>query len=353
VTDQPYPPLRPQPPLHQRRREPRTPWALIIGAVVLAVLVLFLVLVLLDGGDGEETGTQTSPSPGNSSVATGSGAPPSSVAATGTPAVTPAPTPPPPVVAAPAGILPVGSVVEVTADELRIRQAPATSSPIVTSVGVGELLFLPTNANAIGPVETGGFLWYVVLHVPGYRDWPNPAQGDPPLSGWVAAGSATESFLSLAPSECPAGEPHIAMLYSMTPWDRVACFGERPLTVEGTFGCGGCGGEAPGIFTPDWLAHPLNFNVFGPSWSTPIATVENLVLRVAPELPQLAPEQAGSILRVTGHFNDARSVDCVVAPGEPGLERAANELAAEWYCREQFVVDTWEVIGTDPAYTAD
>jgi hypothetical protein len=76
------------------------------------------------------------------------------------------------------------------------------------------------------------------------------------------------------------------------------------------------------------------------------------VLRIAPELPQVAPEQAGSILRVTGHFNDARSVDCVVAPGEPGQERVANDLAAEWYCREQFVVDAWEVIGTDPDFPA-
>ena len=61
---------------------------------------------------------------------------------------------------------------------------------------------------------------------------------------------------------------------------------------------------------------------------------------------------SGSILRVTGHFNDARSVDCVVAPGDPGQERVANDLAAEWYCREQFVVDAWEVIGTDPDYPA-
>ena len=67
-----------------------------------------------------------------------------------------------------------------------------------------------------------------------------------------------------------------------------------------------------------------------------------------PDIPELGAEQAGSVLRVTGHFNDARSTECVIASGEPGEEVPADDLAAEWYCRLGFVVESWEVVGTDP-----
>lgn len=350
MSNQPYPPLRPQPPLRPKRRAPN-PLPLLIGAILLAVLVVALLIVLLTGDQGGN-GATSSPGASGSAIAA-SGVPTASASATAAssaPSFTPAPTFPPPVVAAPEGILPIGSTVVVTADQLRMRQAPATTAPIVTSANAGEELFLVTNASALGPVPTGGFVWYLALYQPGYHDWPVQPPGDPPLSGWVAAGSETESFLALAPATCPIGEVDIATLYALTPWERLACIGDRQITVEGTYGCGECGGEAVGTFTPEWLAHPIDFDVLRPPFAQPTSVVENLVLRIPPELPQVAPDQAGSVLRVTGHFNDARSVDCVVAPGEPGQERVANDLAAEWYCREQFVVDAWEVIGTDPDY---
>ena len=53
-------------------------------------------------------------------------------------------------------------------------------------------------------------------------------------------------------------------------------------------------------------------------------------------------------MRMVGHFNDPRSTDCVVGD-ESGL---AEDLAAEWFCRERFVVDQAEVIATDPDYPA-
>jgi hypothetical protein len=34
----------------------------------------------------------------------------------------------------------------------------------------------------------------------------------------------------------------------------------------------------------------------------------------------------------------------------PMAIRSRREFAAEWYCLEQFVVDSWEVIGRDNAY---
>ena len=70
------------------------------------------------------------------------------------------------------------------------------------------------------------------------------------------------------------------------------------------------------------------------------------VLRFSPDGPE-HPE-AGSIVRVTGHFDDARSSECVVAPGEP--TQAVHPSVQELYCRAQFVVDSIEVIGFDESF---
>jgi hypothetical protein len=40
----------------------------------------------------------------------------------------------------------------------------------------------------------------------------------------------------------------------------------------------------------------------------------------------------------------------VVAPGEPGEERLVEPALAELWCRQQFVVEAYEVIGTDPNF---
>ena len=361
MTERSYPPLRPQPGV--RRRNRATPWALVIGIVLLAVLATVLAVVLLtrDGDGGAGIG---SPSATPSSTASGPGTPvasasdgsPGAGASASAPAASAGPTP---VVAAPEGILPPGSVVEVIADGLRIREEPSTSSAVLGSVAAGEVLYLVSNPNVLGPKEAEGFDWYVVMHAPGWDGWPeNPPgfgdgpSGDPRVSGWVAAGSASEAFLALAPVECPEGTVDIHTLYAMTPWARLACFGARQLTFEGTYGCGGCGGMAPGTFAPEWLAHPLDAKLIQPPYAEPHSVSELLVLRDPPEDPTLGEVEAGSVLRVTGHFNDPRAADCAIAPGEPDTEEPADDLAAEWFCREQFVVESWEVLGTDPDFTS-
>ena len=63
-----------------------------------------------------------------------------------------------------------------------------------------------------------------------------------------------------------------------------------------------------------------------------------------------AEEDRGSILRVTGQFNDPRSADCAFQVGSQPQYFRVDELSAEWYCREIFVVSSWEVIGRDDAY---
>jgi len=52
-----------------------------------------------------------------------------------------------------------------------------------------------------------------------------------------------------------------------------------------------------------------------------------------------------------GHFNDPASTTCVISGlGYQGAESPPG--TAELYCREQFVVDGYEVIGTDPDFPA-
>jgi hypothetical protein len=335
---------------------------MVIGLVVLAILAVALAWAVLNAGDpgigGDPTG---SPTP--SSTTSGSVPPPASGSgtATGTPGASASAVPsedPGVVVDAPDGILPVGAVAEVTADGLRIREEPSTSTAIVGTVNAGEVVHLVMNANFLGPIEADGFDWYLVQHAPGWRDWPaNPPgegdgpSGDPRIVGWIAAASESEAFLSLSRADCP-DQIDIATLWAHTAWERLSCLGDQQITVEGTYGCGGCGGLAPGTFEPEWLAHPLNFHAFSPPWADRPAVVEGMTLSIPPDVPPLGSDQAGSVLRVRGHFNDPRSTECSIAPGEPGAERAADELAAEWYCRLQFVVESWEVVGTDPDYQA-
>ena len=100
-----------------------------------------------------------------------------------------------------------------------------------------------------------------------------------------------------------------------------------------------------GDFEPFWLAHPM-VPMF--LWADFQAGVGPLPMR-AP--PGFEPPALGSIVRVTGHFSDQASPTCTMSTfvGEQAI--AVDQRTAELYCREQFVLDALEVIGTDPTYT--
>ena len=136
----------------------------------------------------------------------------------------------------------------------------------------------------------------------------------------------------------------LALLQSLTEWERLACYGDRSITIEGTLGCGGCGGVYAGTFEPAWLATPMNFEFLSVE---PQERIGPFRLRFAPDGPE-RPQEPGvaPILRVTGHFDDAAAADCVVATLGNGNE-PINDTVAELYCRSQFVVDSYEILGTD------
>ncbi|MCA1570378.1 MAG: hypothetical protein LC798_08700 [Chloroflexi bacterium] len=244
----------------------------------------------------------------------------------------PAPTP---VVDAPDGILPPGSTVRVVVDALRVRSGPTVEAMQLATIGRGGLVAIGyTFLNpGFGPVQADGYTWYPVVLT----------ETDPPSQvAWAAVGDGNESFVELVAPDCVEADVDLATLETLPAWIRVACFGDRPITVEGVFGCGGCGGFLPGSFEPAWLATPMNYNFLSVD---PSAHLGPFVLHFDPASSE-RPE-AGAIVRVTGHFNDAASAGCVVAPGVDGRQQTVDPVVAELHCRSQFVVDSYEVIGTD------
>ena len=257
------------------------------------------------------------------------------------PSETPAPQPtddpaPTPTVQAPDGILPPGSTVRVIVDELRLRAGPTVEAMVLATVSRDQLVTIQhTFLNpGFGPIEADGYTWYPVSLVESDMFMQN---------AWAAVGDGSTAFVELVAPLCPDDDVvDLATLEVLNAWSRVACFGDRPITTEGVFGCGGCGGSIPGTFEPWWLASPMNYNFLS---TDPSAYVGPFVLHFGPTSP--ASPDVGAIVRVTGHFNDATSAECVVATGIEGEQRSVDPAVAELYCRSQFVVDSYEVIGTD------
>jgi hypothetical protein len=223
-------------------------------------------------------------------------------------------------------------------------------------VNAGDLLYITGSSNPVlPPIGRDGFDWYAVWFVPGYAGWPlEPTDRDGQVSGWVAATSGTESFVELLDPQCPGNVTDLVDVVAMTPYERVACLGDRTLTLEGTYGCPFCDSLAyPYTTEPTWLAGwPLNLDILVPSWAEYPPFPGSIVITTPPEVAPLDPEQRGSLLRVTGHFTDPRSTECSIIPEPVAGDEAPHPEAVEWYCRERFVVESWEAIGTDPAFEA-
>ena len=229
-----------------------------------------------------------------------------------------------------------------------MREQPTTESTLVDNLPVDQLLLVGYAAQRSdwGPISAEGFAWYPVIRLGELTDVPALSEG--PLvttsaAGWVAAGDTAEAFIQLVDPRCAPRPVNLATLEAMQPWEQLACFGPEQITLEGTFGCTGCAASAPGTFEPGWLAHPMNFNFLSVD---PNARIGPFAMRFAPSGPP--PPTAGQIIRVVGHFDDPTAGSCAISPGEPPVP--LDPLATALYCREQFVVESFEVTGTDPDF---
>ena len=227
MTDQPYSPTPPPPRPPSGPTVRRTPWPLISGVIVLAVLALILLIIVLTRDDGTASASPT-PTPSAAASASASGSASASPSASVAPTAS-ADAPPLPELA-------TDTVVATTVENLTVRSSPGLGGERLGTLEGGALSFL-----AGGPTDADGFRWYLVsgLGLPPSTGCAGPAETEPfncPVwFGWVAAASeAGDPWLVAHDIACPE-EPHSAESISIgrTSLERLACFGSEPFTFRG------------------------------------------------------------------------------------------------------------------------
>jgi hypothetical protein len=249
-----------------------------------------------------------------------------------------------------------GMIVRVEVDHLRLREWPDAGSTIVATLNRGDLVELRYDV-----LDAGGYRWIAARPFGGAKVPALPAgPGDAPPGpdpGWIAVAKGDVMYVKPEPIRCP-DVVDLAQLSGMVPAEQLGCFGKATLVVQGTWGCPGCGGSSPYQADPPWLAGPfddayLSVDItsrFGPfflNFPPPL-----------PDIPFLSSENgidAAPILRVVGHFDDARSADCRIS-GPRGFRVEDSPLVAydpkiaQLICRQRFVVDSFERVGWDPNF---
>ncbi len=234
---------------------------------------------------------------------------------------------------------------------LNVRQYPTTSAKRVGTLAKGDIVYLL----GYGGVQAGGNTWFEAgrikgLHgqLPALPTWPIAGGSWTDLSGWIAIGTAGSPYIAALPPRCGAdAATNLTTLSAMLPGEQLACLGKQPLVLQGTFGCGGCGGSFPGTFTPEWLATPLS-GMFSANYSRQVGPLQLYFP------PGMTRPKEGLILRVHGHLDDSRASTCKVAvPTSDALLAApvpVRAADAQAWCEEHIVVDSYDVIGPDPSY---
>lgn len=322
-----------------------------IGLPTRAVLLVPVLVVMLTAcavGDGDiaadlsPSATPADPTPLPSSPPASESEPtPSATAATASPTPTVAPSATPGV-ALPDGLLPAGSVITVTGDGVRIRDEPSLDAEITGTMNAGDAAYVEDSIYP-GPVLVDGYAWYRVHYVGGDDVWPwQDLAPDNYVRGWVAAGSDTERFVELAEVSCPTEDVTLRMLaFELTAWERLVCLHAAPFVVEGTYGCDGCGGVTPGA-SPTWLADVTQH--------APIAGQYRYYPYIGVAVPPgtETPENR-DIVRATLRVDDPAADTCTFTPDPEGTVPTLDidPDAVRIFCREQLVLDAFEVIGTD------
>ena len=234
-------------------------------------------------------------------------------------------------------------VMRVAVSDLNVRRSPSTSGVSEGKAPKGGLFMVYD-----WPVQANGYTWYygftLLTSQPGViPDLPTPIETgyDEVLGGWMATGTEDTPFLVPLAPRCP-GVRNLLNVAAMLDFERVTCLASDSIELEGSYGCGGCGGEWPGSFEPVWLASPLEFTRLSTSGDDGLS----LALHFPPDGPGLPAE--GTNIRVRGHFSDARSTTCRMTElGRSGaLDVKIDDDAAEQWCRARFVVESYQVIGS-------
>ena len=159
---------------------------------------------------------------------------------------------------------------------------------------------------------------------------PTPSVTSTPSSSPTPSPEPTASL----PAYC-VSEPDLADLRELI-WpttDAVACYGNAPLTFEASWGGGGVA-DCPKMPEPAWLA--CSAYSLRPVGETGKVGVPELFVAVDPASDFAQPE-AGTDIRVTGHFDDPAASTCRETETGGGETPAPAAETVE-HCRRQFVV---------------
>lgn len=249
-----------------------------------------------------------------------------------------------------------GMVVRVVVDHLRLREWPDAGSSIVATLKRGDLVELRYDV-----LDAGGYRWIAARPFGGATMPALPAgPGDAPPGanpGWIAVAKGDVTYVRPEPIRCP-DVIDLAQLSGMVPAEQLGCFGHATLVLQGTWGCPGCGGASPYQADPSWLAGPFDEAYLSVDITTRFGPFFLNFPPPLPDIPFLISENgidAAPILRVVGHFDDARSADCRISgPGDLRVEGsplvAYDPKIAQLICRQRFVVDSFERVGWDPNF---
>jgi hypothetical protein len=327
VSDEPYPPLEPQPGTPVREQSP--PWPLIIGVAFLALLAVAIGLILLSGG-GEDPGAVGSPSASASASPSASAS--ASASASPSTAASSAPSASPDAAFAP------DDLAATAADSIALRAEPGLDGELIGRLPAGAVVFIVD-----GPESADGLPWYQVsgMGVPYGSGCVTPEPGGvltcPTFFGWLA-GAADDGtpYLQAADSpECPEPTHTVVSLSQIQTTLRLVCFDAEDMTFVAWWpelpedaGLGGaCAASETDVA---WLVcQNINYDVLGASPDEPVG---RFPISIDPDSGVTMPER-DQWVEVTGHFDDVAAQDCGQA--SDAMEMDAGELV--FNCRLQFV----------------
>lgn len=168
-----------------------------------------------------------------------------------------------------------------------------------------------------GPRDVAKATWYELQ---------SPPEGDSWQMAWVRVDATT----ALTPVDLPCPANADEML-GMLAWDRVRCFGQTPVGVEGT--TGHCQGGVV-LAGPEWLAYAC--------WAVTDDT-GTIAIHAEPGSGIVFPDDTVRA-RLVGHFDDPASTTCVYLGDPDPLGRTPSASEQVFLCREAFVVDAFEIL---------
>ncbi len=237
------------------------------------------------------------------------------------------------------------TIAEVVSGRLRIRSAPRVADDSIKHeplLDVGDRLLVLD-----GPVVASDYEWYLVsAWRPGnlYASWP---------VGWVSRGDHDGSpWIRPSVDPCPTGAVTMAVVESLLPQERVACFSDRTLRlrayVSSEAGTGPCVPEPTTacVDGPAWLTGDGGWSAAADTWvDTPSIGGPQLAIDPNGPLPTSALT-AGGMVDLEGAFDHPAASEC--QPGANGPDAQALEPAvARLSCRARIVVTG---VQSDPDY---